>query len=318
MRVVRDLDAVLPEDRGSHAAIGNFDGVHRGHRVVIDRAREFAEAESGPLSVVTFEPHPRSYFRPDLKPFRLTPPGRKERLLRELGVDLLFVFPFDAALAGMSAEAFASDVLGDRLGLRTVVSGSNFRFGHRRLGDTGILRSLGPLAGYRVSVEQMAGGEGSGYSSSSIRAALAAGDPREAARQLGYWQRIEGEVSPGAGQGRSLGMRTANLPLGDACRPAFGVYAVRAEVVGGRWQGEYPGVANIGVSPMFPGRTPCLEVHLFDFEGDLYGAFLSVSLIAFQRREATFDSIEDLSAQMRRDGETARLALERSGAPWEE
>ena len=317
MRIVRDLEAVSAGDLGSHAAIGNFDGVHRGHRVIIDRARRAAESASGLLSVVTFEPHPRSFFTPDLKPFRLTPAGRKERLLRGLGVDILFVFPFDAALAGMSAEEFASDVLGQQLGLRTVAAGANFRFGHRRAGDAALLRALGPEAGYAVVVEPMAGGGGSGFSSSSIRAALAAGDPGEAARQLGYWHRIEGKVSPGAGQGRTLGMRTANLPFGEVCRPAFGVYAVRAEVVGGCWRGEYSGVANIGVSPMFPGRTACLEVHLFDFGGDLYGACLSVALIAFQRREATFETIDALAEQMQRDGEEARMALARANPPWE-
>ena len=318
MRIVRDLDAVAEKDRGSHAAIGNFDGVHRGHRVIIDRAREAAEHHSGPLSVVTFEPHPRSFFTPDLKPFRLTPPERKERLLRELGVEILFVFPFDAALAGMSAESFADDVLGERLGLATVAAGANFRFGHRRAGDTALLRAIGPVAGYHVVVESMAGEGGSGYSSSSIRAALAAGDPREAARQLGYWHRIDGRVGPGEGQGRLLGMRTANLSLGEACRPAFGVYAVRVDVDGGPWKGTYDGVANIGVSPMFPGRSACVEVHLFDFDGDLYGAFLSVALIGFQRREATFGSMDALAEQMQRDGEEARIALAQARRPWRE
>ena len=208
-------------------------------------------------------------------------------------------------------------VLGHHLGLRTVAAGANFRFGHRRTGDTGLLRANGPKAGYTVVVEPMAGGGGSGFSSSSIRAALAAGDPREAARQLGYWHRIEGRVEPGAGEGRDLGMRTANLPLGEACRPAFGVYAVQAEVREGMWQGTYDGVANIGVSPMFPGRSACLEVHLFDFEGDLYGALLSVALIAFQRREATFESIDALVAQMQRDGTDARIALSRAQPPWQ-
>ncbi len=317
MRILRDPDSVSGNDRGSHAAIGNFDGVHRGHRIIIDRAREAAKLASGLLSVVTFEPHPRSFFSPGLKPFRLTPPGRKGRLLEQLGVDILFVFPFDAALAGMSAEAFATGVLGRRLGLRTVAAGANFRFGNRRMGDTALLQATGPAAGYAVAVEPMAGEGGSGFSSSSIRAALAAGDTREAARQLGYWHRIEGRVEPGAGGGRDLGMRTANLPLGEACRPAFGVYAVRAEVGEGRWTGTYDGVANIGVSPMFPGRSARLEVHLFDFEGDLYGAFLSVALIAFQRREGTFESIDALAEQMQRDGEDARTALSRAVPPWE-
>ena len=316
MRIVRSLDVVAAQDRGTHAAIGNFDGVHLGHRVVIDRARDAARRAAGSLSVVTFEPHPRSFFSPGLKPFRLTPAKRKESLLRQLGVDALFVFPFDRALAEMSAEEFAIKVLGGLLGLRTVASGANFRFGRQRSGDTALLRAAGRDAGYEVVVEAMAGGGGSGYSSSSIRAALAAGDPREAARQLGYWHRIEGQVAPGAGEGRSLGMRTANLPLGEACRPAFGVYAVEVDVMDGRWQGSYAGVANIGVSPMFPGRSACLEVHLFDFEGDLYGSSLSVGLVAFQRREATFDSMDNLMAQMQRDGEEARTALNAAEPPW--
>ena len=314
MRVLTDPTTLAAPDRGSHAAIGNFDGVHRGHREVLETARGEARRRSGPLSVVTFEPHPRSFFQPGLKPFRLTPAARKAALLRQYGVDLLFVLTFDKRLASMSAEDFAIDVLGARLGLASVAVGANFRFGHARIGDPGLLRALAPIAGYTVADVRMMGKGGASHSSSSIRAALAAGDPGEAARQLGYWHRIEGKVRRGERRGRDLGMPTANLALGEVCRPAFGVYTARVETGAGR---RHDAVANIGVSPMFPGRSACLEVHLFDFAGDLYGEFLSVELVAFQRREATFNSLTDLADQMQRDAATARATLARLRADGE-
>ena len=198
MRVLTDPTTLAAPDRGSHAAIGNFDGVHRGHREVLETARGEARRRSGPLSVVTFEPHPRSFFQPGLKPFRLTPAARKAALLQQFGVDLLFVLTFDERLAGMSAEDFALDVLGDRLGLASVAVGANFRFGHARIGDPGLLRALAPIAGYTVADVRMMGKGGASHSSSSIRAALAAGDPG---------RRRGSSVTGTASRGRCAGAR---------------------------------------------------------------------------------------------------------------
>jgi len=315
MKIVRGLDAVSGTDRGSHAAIGNFDGVHCGHRAIIASAVAAATRMSGRVSVVTFEPHPRMFFGRDAGFFRLTLPPRKERLLRALGVDLLFEIPFDAVLAAMSARAFVEDVLIGRLGLHTAVTGADFRFGRGRSGDAELLRSLAAVGGCKVTVAPMAGAGGAVYSSSAIRAALAAGNPGEAARQLGDWHRIEGAVETGAGEGRRLGMPTANIAVRPGPGPSFGVYAVQVEIRDGREETLLPGVANLGISPMFPGREPRLEVHVLDFEEDLYGKFLSVALVARLRGERKFDSVGDLMLRMQRDAAMARTALAAAPRP---
>ena len=306
MRIHRATTAI--EDRGASAAIGNFDGVHLGHQAVIDAARAEAQRLRAPLGVVTFEPHPREHFSPDTPPFRLMSPAARARRLERLGVDVLFELPFDARLAALTAEAFAAEILADGLGLAHAVVGRDFRFGRGREGDPGALARLGERHGFGVGVAPMVtlGGE---VSSTRIREALAEGRPHDAAGMLGHIHRIEGEVVHGEKRGRGLGYPTANLDLTGLHLPCFGVYAVTVDVLDGPHEGTHRGAASLGTRPMFGENRPNLETYLLDFEGDLYGAHLSVGLIEFLRPEATFPTMEAFLAQMAEDCERARAAL---------
>jgi riboflavin kinase/FMN adenylyltransferase len=311
MRILRGGEAARPEERGATAAMGNFDGVHRGHRAVLDAAR--AARPDAPLAVVTFDPHPRRFFQPEAPPFELMTFETKARRLERMGVDLLGVVPFDAATAALSPEAFCAEVLADRFGLAHVAVGADFRFGARRAGTVETLAEQGGRLGFGVTAAPLvADGDGAGgveISSSAIRAALAEGRPEEAARILGHWHRIEGPVLHGDKRGRTLGYPTANMSLAGLMPPRFGVYAVLADVLDGPNAGSWPGVASIGVRPMFGVNTPNLETHLFDFAGDLYGARLSVALVAWQRPEIAFDGLDALIAQMAQDSAEARRRL---------
>jgi riboflavin kinase/FMN adenylyltransferase len=307
MRIIRGLDAARPGDRGAAAAIGNFDGVHLGHQAVIAAARR--AAPEAPLAVVTFEPHPRRFFQPDAAPFELTTLETKARRLGLLGVEQVVALPFDAALAALSPRAFCEAVLAERLGIAHAAVGADFRFGARRAGDPATLRAEGARLGFGVSVAALVEDAGGEYSSTAIRAALREGRPEDARRMLGHWHAIEGPVLHGDKRGRELGYPTANLSLEGLMPPRFGVYAVLAEVLDGPFAGLYRGVASLGVRPMFGENRPNLETCLFDFAGDLYGARLSVSLVAFQRAERRFDGVQALIAQMDRDAAEARARL---------
>jgi riboflavin kinase/FMN adenylyltransferase len=309
MRRFRDICDLGLGDRGAAAAMGNFDGVHLGHQSVLALAHAAAAELDAPFGVVTFEPHPRSFFAPDAAPFRLMTADARARRLEKLGVERLFELRFDAALAALSPEAFVLDVLGQGLGLRHVVVGADFRFGRGRAGDAEALTALGAAAGFGVTVAPLVSDSRGDYSSTAIRAALSAGRPEEAARILGHWHRIEGPVLHGDKRGRGLGFPTANLSLDGLHLPRLGVYAVLVDVLDGRHQGRHPGVASIGVRPTFGGGAPNLEAHLIDFDGDLYGAALSVALVAFQRPELAFDGAGPLVAQMREDLAEARGRL---------
>ena len=308
MRRFPGLD--IPDDaRGAVAAMGNFDGVHLGHRAVIDAARTIAVKGNAPLAVVTFEPHPRSVFAPDAPPFRLTTPDTRARRLEGLGVDLLFEVPFDGALAALTPEAFAGDVLADGLGLTHVVVGGDFRFGARRAGDADALRGLGRTHGFGATVAPMVSLPGGEVSSTRIREALSDGRPEEAARMLGHLHRVEGEVMHGEKRGRTLGFPTANLALDGLHLPAFGVYAVRADVLTGPHAGRHLGAASLGVRPQYGGEVPNLETFVLDFEGDLYGERLSVGLARFIRPELRFDSEAAFVARMHEDVAEVRRLL---------
>lgn len=307
MRIIRGVRAARPDDRGASAALGNFDGVHLGHRAVIETAR--AGAPGATLGVATFTPHPRRVFQPDAPPFELTTFDTKARRLAKLGVERLFAIPFDRELASLTPEAFCERVLHEGLGLAHVAVGADFRFGAKRAGDVETLRAEGARLGFGVSVAPLVAPEAERASSTAIRQALVDGRPADAARLLGHWHRIEGEVLHGDKRGRTLGWPTANLALGDVLPPRFGVYAVRVDVLDGPHAGAHEGVASLGVRPMFGENAPNLEVFLFGFAGDLYGATLSVALVAFLRPEARFDSVEALVAQMERDAAAARAAL---------
>jgi riboflavin kinase/FMN adenylyltransferase len=311
MRRRHGYRGLAPEDRGGAVAMGNFDGVHLGHQSVLALARAAAAELGAPWGVVTFEPHPRSYFAPDAPPFRLMTADARARRLEKLGVGILYELPFDAALAGLDPEAFATRVLADGLGVRHVVVGADFRFGRGRAGDCGTLKALGARLDFGVTTAPLVSDARGDFSSTAIREALSAGRPEEAARILGHWHRIEGAVEHGDKRGRGLGFPTANLRLDGLHLPRFGIYAVLVDVLTGPHRGRYDGVASLGVRPMFGAERPNLEVHLLDFDGDLYGAELSVALVAFQRPELTFDSIEALVAQMHRDTAEARRRLAR-------
>lgn len=309
MRIIRDTLYIDPADRGAAAAIGNFDGVHLGHRAVIDIARESARIAKAPLGVMTFEPHPRSYFAPDAPPFRLMNADARAHRLEKLGVERLYEVPFNAALADLTPRAFAQDVIADRLGLAHVIVGADFCFGKDRAGDTAALTAFGEEMGFGVTVADMVDIGDTPVSSTAIRTALTEGRTRDAARMLGHLHRIEGEVIRGEQRGRDLGYPTANMSIEGLHPPKFGVYAVRVDVLDGPHQGTYDGAASIGVRPMFGENTANAETFIFDFSGDLYGAQISVALVEFLRPELNLSNIEMLIAQMEKDCALAREIL---------
>ncbi|GIX15596.1 MAG: riboflavin biosynthesis protein [Paracoccaceae bacterium] len=309
MRIIRQHEGLEAELRGAAAAIGNFDGVHRGHMHVIEQARAVARGLGAPLGVVTFEPHPRRFFNPDAPPFRLMNAAARAHRLERLGVEILFELPFDARMAGRSAEDFARGVLAGGLGLRHVVIGADFRFGKGRAGDAALMTDLGRRLGFGVTVVPLLSIDGLEISSTAIRRALSEGRPEDAARMLGHRHRIEGRVMRGDRRGRELGFPTANISLDDLHLPRFGVYAVEVEILDGPHRGRHGGAASIGTRPTFGENRPNLEVHIFDFAGDLYGAEISVALVAFLRPELAFPDAESLVRQMHEDCARARALL---------
>ncbi len=309
MRIIRDYRYVDPKDRGASAAIGNFDGVHLGHRSVIDIARGKAVDLGCPLGVMTFEPHPRQYFAPHLPPFRLMNAEARAHRLEKLGVERLYELNFNAALSGLTAEEFAQQVIVDGFGLKHVVVGADFYFGKGRSGTAQTLVALGAKLGFGVTIAPLVADEQGEFSSTSIRQALSDGKPEDAARMLGHRHRIEGPVISGDQRGRDLGYPTANLAIDGLHPPKFGVYAVLVDVLEGPHKGHYQGAASIGLRPTFGGEHPNLEVYIFDFSGDIYGVDISVALVAYQRPELKFDSLEALIAQIDADCVETRQIL---------
>lgn len=306
MRIIRDYQFTRPPDRGASVAIGNFDGVHRGHLSVIDLARR-AEA---PLGILTFEPHPREFFAPAAPPFRLMSPEARAARLAKLGVDVLYELNFNHALAGLSPEEFCARVLRDGLGLSHAVVGADFCFGHKRAGTAKDLVRFGREMGFDVTIAPLLQEGTAQVSSTAIRQALSDGKPELAAEMLGHWHRIAGPVVGGEQRGRTLGFPTANMDLTGLHLPAFGVYAVLVDVIDGPHKGSYRGAASLGVRPQFAGEKPNLETHLFDFSGDLYGAHLSVGLVDYLRPEGTFASQDAFVGQMQADCASAREILD--------
>ncbi len=291
--------------KGGAVALGNFDGVHRGHQALLAKTAEHARALNSPLVALTFEPHPRRFFVPDTGPFRLTLPPAKLRLLEAYGVQAVLAQRFDPAFAAVTADAFVDDVLLAGLGARHVVCGYDFTFGARRGGNVEKLRKLGEKRGFGVTILDPVMREGEIYSSTRIREALRAGMVREAAELLGHAWEIEGVVEQGDQRGRTIGFPTANVALGEHLRPRFGVYAVRA-LIDNTWRNA---VANLGKRPTVGKLQENFEVHLFDFAGDLYGKTLRVQLVDFIRPEMKFAGLDQLKAQIAADGQTARTLL---------
>lgn len=303
-----DGGAAIPAAmRGGIVALGNFDGFHAGHQAVVARVVARARAEGRPAIVATFDPHPRRYFQPHLPPFRLTNLDQRERLFGEAGADAMLVFRFDAALAGLSAEAFAAERLADMVGAAGVVTGTDFTFGKGRSGDVGVLKALGYAHGFTAETVAPVGDGQAVVSSSRIRDALREGRPREAAAMLTRPFAVEGVVEPGAQLGRQLGYPTANLSMGKYLRPAYGIYAVTGRLPDGR---VLKGAANLGIRPTIAGEpVELLEPYFFDFSGDLYGQTIEVALIDYLRAEAKFESLDALKVQMALDCERARALL---------
>ena len=310
MQVVGDWRELPDALKGAAVAVGAFDGVHRGHQAVIASAREAAERLGAPLGVVSFDPHPRRWFQKDAAPFRLMTADQMAEALAPLGVDILYLLPFDAEMAGMTDAAFAERVLAEGLGIRHAAVGFDFTFGKGRSGSPEALRAYGEWLGFTVSVtEGLDDADGLKLSSSAVREALKAGDMARAAAILGRPFVIRGEVIHGDKRGRSIGVPTANIALGDYMRPAYGVYATRSRLPDGR---VIDGVASLGVRPMYALETPLMEVWLFDFDGDLYGQTLDTELVAWLRGEETFDDLDALKTQIDVDAAAARTVLSRS------
>ena len=311
MRIFRSSTALPAAARGAAIAIGNFDGVHRGHRRVIELARDVARHAGAPAAVMTFAPHPRLFFRPGQPPFLLTRLRGKLRRFAEIGIDQVHLLRFDARLAALSPEDFVDRLLIAGLGVRHVCVGYDFVFGRGRAGTAAFLAERLAAAGIGASiVAPVSSGGGAGdevFSSTAARQALAAGDIARATEILGRGFEVEGRVAQGDRRGRTIGFPTANLWLADLVRPRHGVYAVRVAIEGG---GAHDGVANLGLRPTFGGdREARLEVHLFDFAGDLYGRRICVEFRSFLREERRFDGLDALKAQIAVDAEAARRVL---------
>ena len=308
IRVIRGWKDLTAVDQGAALAMGSFDGVHLGHQKVIGLAAKAAADLGAPLGVITFDPHPRVYFRPQEPSFRLMKPDQQARALERLGVDMLYVLPLDAELAGMTDREFATRVLRDGLGARHVAVGFDNSFGKDRTGSPEAMRAYGRELEFGVSVADPVGDEdGAKFSSTGVRDALRDGRPDVAAEILGRPFAIEGPVQRGRQLGRTLGFPTANIDLADYVIPRLGVYATRTRLSDGR---QFDGVANIGVNPTVQGvNLPLLEVWLFDFDEDIYDRIIETDLIAFLRPEEKFASLEAMTVQVMADALDAKRIL---------
>lgn len=312
MRLFRHVSEIKSSERGCVVALGNFDGFHRGHQVVIGEAGRLARHMGLNLAVVVTEPHPVSFFAPKAPPFRLTPFRERAQLLEDFGVDQLLVLPFDKDLASMSAQDFVLDILVEGLDAKHVFVGYDYRFGKGRGGGTDVLGYMGDMEGFGLTVVDavtvgLEGYAGEVYSSTVVRKALQNGEARKAAALLGHWFSINGRVSEGDQRGRTIGFPTANIELGESLEPKHGVYAVRVHIEG--TDDVVTGVANIGKRPTFDKRDVLLEVHLFDFDETIYEKHLRVELVAFLRPEMKFAGLDELKTQIQKDCRVAKIVL---------
>jgi riboflavin kinase/FMN adenylyltransferase len=307
--VIRDISPAAAIPQGMVVAMGNFDGVHLGHRAVIDAALQMGRTHGRPALAVTFEPHPRSFFSPNTPQFRLTDEAGKLRLLAGTGLTGAVVMTFDKRRAGTTAQDFIHHDLIERLGISGIAVGYDFHFGKGRVGSPSLLVAEAPRLGIEVDVQAHVDIAERPVSSSAIRMALAEGQIEDATAMLGGPWFVTGEVMHGEKRGRDLGYPTANIRLDKNCGLKHGIYAVRVGLGGGKDQVRFDGAASFGRRPTFDNGAPLLEVFLFDFEGDLYGKSLDVAFIAFIRDELKFDSIEALIRQMDHDSARARERL---------
>ena len=306
LRIVHGWKGLSAADRGAAVALGNFDGVHLGHREVIAGAVEAGRRLGAPVGVISFDPHPRRLFQPDEPAFRLMTTDQQARVLETMGVDRFYVLPFDFEMANFSDRDFALKVLHEGLGVRHVAVGFDISFGKGRTGSPELMTAYGEEMGFSVSVAEAVGEGAEKYSSTGVREALREGRPQDAAAILGQPFAIEGVVRRGKQLGRTLGFPTANVFRADYVAPRKGVYATRTRLPDGR---VVSGVANIGNNPTTGEVETRLEVWLFDFDEDLYGQVIETRLIAFLRPEEKFDSIEAMVEQIRVDERQARQIL---------
>jgi riboflavin kinase/FMN adenylyltransferase len=305
MQIFSDWRAVPEAARGATVALGNFDGVHLGHAAVLGAAH--AARPDAKLAVLTFEPHPREFFRPQDPPFRLMLPAERAAALAALGVAFLYELPFDAAFSHLTAEQFVRDVLHGGLGAANLACGADFAFGHRRGGDILFLAARAEALGIGLTVVPPVADAQGPVSSTRIRRLLQDGYPERAAGLLGRPHTIRGEVTHGDKRGRTIGFPTANIYLHQHLEPARGVYAVTARLPDGQ---VVKGVANIGQRPTVGGTSSRLEAHLFDYDGNLYGAEVTVALHHFLREEKKFGSFDELKGQILHDAAAARRLLD--------
>ncbi len=306
MQIIRGSYNLRPQHRGCVATIGNFDGVHLGHQAVLGQLAEKADGLNLPLVVVVFEPQPEEYFRPDVAPPRLTRLREKVQALRRYAVDRLLVLRFDAHFAAQAPQTFIDRVLVDGLGVRYLVIGDDFRFGRQRAGDFTMLRRAGREHGFDVVNMHTFRLDSERISSTRVRTALGVGDLNEAEKLLGRPYRMSGRVAHGDKRGRTIGFPTANIHLHRKATPLRGVFAVELYGIHGE---PLPGVANLGTRPTACGLRTLLEVHLFDFEGDIYGAHVHVEFLHKLRDERRFDSFAALKQQIQCDAAQARAFL---------
>jgi riboflavin kinase/FMN adenylyltransferase len=311
MLIQHGHDHVPANLRGAVLAIGNFDGVHRGHQALLTSAVETAKATGHKSGVIVFEPHPREYFQPKAPHFRLTPLNEKIRLFRKLGLDIAVVLPFNVHLANLTADAFVERILVAGLGVRHVVIGYDFFFGKDRAGTPDTMRKSGETMGFGVTVIAPVAEAGEAFSSSAIRLMLAQGGVRAAADNMGHWWRVIGKVVGGAKRGTGLGYPTANVAMPPGTTLGHGIYAVRVHTPDGA---HHHGAAYLGTRPTFDDGKPVLEVFLFDFDNDLYGREIAVEFIDFVRADRKFDSIEALVEQIGKDCDEARRILVKADA----
>lgn len=309
LAVIRNPQSLPQALQGAVVAIGNFDGVHRGHSVVIRAAEALATRLNKPCAVLTFEPHPADFFAGKPVIFRLTPEREKAVLLARLGLETMFVLSFDKELAGLTAEEFVRQVLVDRLKISAAVVGYDFHFGKGREGSPAYLKEAGARHGFAVKIVEKvladAGGSPEAIHSADTRRALEEGDVTRARALLGHDYFVTGEVVHGQKLGRELGFPTANLILDPACRLRYGIYAVRMMVDGVMQKG----VASWGRRPTVDNGPPWLEIHLLDFKGDIYGKEVEVRFVSWLRPEEKFDGLEALVAQIEKDVAQARAIL---------
>lgn len=320
MLIVTGSSEVPQEAGGAVLAIGNFDGVHRGHQALIAKVLERAATLDAPGGVIVFEPHPREFFQPDEPHFHLTPLPLKLKRLEDLGVDVVVVLTFDKAFASLSANQFIEQVLVERLAPRHIVIGYDFFFGKGRSGTPETMRLAGQELGFGVSVVSPVAEDGEVFSSTAIRLKLAQGDVRGATQALGTAWRVRGRVQGGAKRGTGMGFPTANIALEPGTALAHGIYAVWVEILGDGSHGAAPaqrhmGAAYLGTRPTFDDGGPLLEIFLLDFDGDLYGRDIDVAFVDLIRADRRFDSVDALIEQMNADCSAAREILDAEASP---